>query len=351
MRIAFMPGRGTSAPREVATATIDGREYRAESHSSCECALARMLVAAGVPDQPWQTVHADGTVGLRGKSLHRQAGLTVTESDRGGLRLRKFTPFRVSGVAQDGAEDAGRVVCRPPAGRRAVIAHVRNAHPTKRMFIPLGGGWARLLYPGVTTAVPERALHTPLARQLLTAKLIELADGAAWDADVRQRRAARTDMARAIAAAEAREFARLVGGLRGRSPWHGRKAGKPRKPRANEWPAAQLALLRQRAEEGVSRVRIAAELGRTLSAVEGQAKRQGARLHRTPPPNKWSAEWTETLKQRWAAGVPGRQIAEELGTGAPSVWSHAARLGLEKRFDNRNGGRKASAVRNTLDIL
>jgi hypothetical protein len=29
-----------------------------------------MLVEAGVPDQPWQTVNAAGTVCLRGRSIH-----------------------------------------------------------------------------------------------------------------------------------------------------------------------------------------------------------------------------------------------------------------------------------------
>lgn len=104
MRISFVRGQH---PRETATATWDGREYRAESRSSCECALARILMAAGVPDQPWQTVHANGTTGLRGRSLHRLAGFTVSEGDRDGLRLKKYVPHP-SGVAQNGAEASGR---------------------------------------------------------------------------------------------------------------------------------------------------------------------------------------------------------------------------------------------------
>jgi hypothetical protein len=59
-----------------------------------------------------------------------------------------------------------------------------------------------VLKPAVTTAVPATLLHTAAVRQLLLCKLVDVVDGAAWDPDVRQRRASRTDMARAIAAAE-----------------------------------------------------------------------------------------------------------------------------------------------------
>jgi hypothetical protein len=38
----------------------------------------------------------------------------------------------------------------------------------------------------------------PAVRQLLIGQLIEVVDGAAWDADIRQRRASRIDLARAI---------------------------------------------------------------------------------------------------------------------------------------------------------
>lgn len=92
--------------------------------------------------------------------------------------------------------------------------YLRNLHPTKRVMVPLGRGWVRLLYPGVTTHVPERVLHTPLVRKLLIRKMVEVVDGAAWDADVRQRNASRADMARAIAAAEQREFDVLLKGVR-----------------------------------------------------------------------------------------------------------------------------------------
>jgi hypothetical protein len=219
------------------------------------------------------------------------------------------------------------------------------------MWIPLGGGWASLLYPGSTSAVPEEALHTSLVRQLLAAKLIELTDGAAWDADIRQRRAARTDMTRAIAAAEKAEFDRLLAGMRRPRPPRPQRQPRPRKPRADEWSTAQVDLLKRRHAAGASWDAIAVELGRTPAAVAGMARREGLQRPRQRPAGNWPSEWTETLKRRWSEGVPGRKIAEELGVKPTVVWTRCARLGLEKRFDNRNGGRSASRIGNTLGAL
>jgi hypothetical protein len=95
-----------------------------------------------------------------------------------------------------------------------VSVYLRNAHPKQIVHLPIAPGWSRVLRPAVTTRVPERVLHTPAVRQLVLRKLVDVVDGAAWDADARQRRASRTDMARAIAAAEQREFDQLLQGVR-----------------------------------------------------------------------------------------------------------------------------------------
>ena len=92
--------------------------------------------------------------------------------------------------------------------------HLRNAHPKQTVYVPIAPGWCRVLRPAVTTCVPAALLHTPAVRHLLIRRLVDVVDGAAWDADVRQRCATRTDMARAIAAAEQREFDRLLQGVR-----------------------------------------------------------------------------------------------------------------------------------------
>lgn len=71
------------ARKDVATATWDGQIYRAESYKGASMALARLLVAAGCPDQPYEA----GRKGKRdfyGPSLHRLAKLAVAEPDSGG---------------------------------------------------------------------------------------------------------------------------------------------------------------------------------------------------------------------------------------------------------------------------
>jgi hypothetical protein len=104
IQVTFLSGRGTSRPREVATAMVGGQEYRAESRASCEAALARVLVGAGMPDQPWQTRTRTGTVSLRGRGLHWLAGHTIEESDKGGLKRVKFRPYDRARITQDGVE-------------------------------------------------------------------------------------------------------------------------------------------------------------------------------------------------------------------------------------------------------
>jgi hypothetical protein len=92
MTLAEIPPKGTSPPRYVASAEWNDLPYVAISQSEPSCKLARMLVAAGAPDGPWEATQ-DGTVVWRGRSLHRWAGLTVSEPDRGPATFVKFVPF------------------------------------------------------------------------------------------------------------------------------------------------------------------------------------------------------------------------------------------------------------------
>jgi hypothetical protein len=100
-------------------------------------------------------------------------------------------------------------------------------------------------------------------------------DGAAWDAEIRQRRASRTDMARAIAAAEQAEFDQLLARRPDPKPRRAyRKQEKRlRKRRADQWPDELIDQLRTARNEGSSYEAIGAALGRTQGAVEAQARR------------------------------------------------------------------------------
>jgi hypothetical protein len=77
-----------------------GRDFAAHAqHRASSCAaLARLLVAEGVPDQPWRSVTAAGTPSLRGPSLHRVAGIVAEESS---LRWRRWRPFGGAPIASE----------------------------------------------------------------------------------------------------------------------------------------------------------------------------------------------------------------------------------------------------------
>jgi hypothetical protein len=232
-----------------------------------------------------------------------------------------------------------------------VSVFLRNRHPRRAIALP-HNGHCRLIPAGATSTLPDATLSHPVTRLLLAKQLIVIVDVVEYDADARQERAGRIDIAELARQAEQKEFDRLLAGIQRRpGPQRPQRESRPRKPRADEWSPAQVELLKRRHAAGASWEAIAVELGRAPGAVAARARRDGLQRPRQRPAGTWPAEWTETLKQRWDEGVPGRKIAEELGVKATVVWARCARLGLEKRFDNRNGGRRASAVRNTLGAL
>jgi hypothetical protein len=82
------------APKDRAFVTVDGRTFEARSSAGAVFALCRKLVAASIPDRPYEVINiaAPGTVSLRGASIRAAAGLTVAERDRGGLTIERWTP-------------------------------------------------------------------------------------------------------------------------------------------------------------------------------------------------------------------------------------------------------------------
>ena len=80
------------ATYDFATAEWQGAVFNARSSTGVVCALARLLIAAGCPDQPWQATR-NGIVVMLGKSLASVANLTVSEPDTGpGPRFAKYKP-------------------------------------------------------------------------------------------------------------------------------------------------------------------------------------------------------------------------------------------------------------------
>lgn len=91
----------------VATCEIAGTSYAARSRSGAPYALARILVAAGIPDQPMSLV----TQGLKGemrfRSIHRMAGWTVAESSSTPAKLVKWTERPAQPPAVEGCQMQG----------------------------------------------------------------------------------------------------------------------------------------------------------------------------------------------------------------------------------------------------
>lgn len=82
------------------------RLFQTQSVNGATMRLARLLVAAGCPDQPWQAVGDDGQRRRHGGSLHRLAKLTLAESADATLRFVPYVeyPTPLFGPGQDGAE-------------------------------------------------------------------------------------------------------------------------------------------------------------------------------------------------------------------------------------------------------
>ena len=78
---------------DQATAEWNGKTFAARSKRGVIPAIARALLAAGCPDQPWQAQRGSLTA-MYGPSLARVAELTVTEPDHGhGPRFVKYIPL------------------------------------------------------------------------------------------------------------------------------------------------------------------------------------------------------------------------------------------------------------------
>jgi hypothetical protein len=207
-----------------------------------------------------------------------------------------------------------------------MIVYLRNAHPKQTVYLPIARGLCRVLRPAVTTAVPARLLRTPVVRQLLLRKMLEVADGSAWDPDVRQRRSSRIDMARAITAAEQAEFDRLR-----------RYRQKPTASRGwTRWtPELEARLL----ADGTNLAALATELDvtrRTVLDRREALRRSGPRQphERKRRADEWPVEHIKRLREDLAAGLTIAAVAAALGRTAGATGTMARRLGLE-RHDGR----------------
>jgi hypothetical protein len=88
------PDEPTRTPNDIcyheAETFIEDRRYSARSRRGAPFALARILLVAGIPDQPVQVTNK----GVRGhmsyRSLHRMAELTIVENARRPVGLGRY---------------------------------------------------------------------------------------------------------------------------------------------------------------------------------------------------------------------------------------------------------------------
>ncbi len=83
------PAKPMGRETHTASAIWGGVQHVARTAGATIMELARVLVVAGCPDAPWQAKRGN-KVALHGPSLHRLAGLVITESDAIGPRVAPY---------------------------------------------------------------------------------------------------------------------------------------------------------------------------------------------------------------------------------------------------------------------
>jgi hypothetical protein len=144
-RARYVAGSGI-VPRDSARCSIHGRVFSPESYSAALCELARALVAAGVPDRPYEVINTakPRTVALRGPSIHAMAAMIEAHPERG-ARFIRYRPPKTGGTTSPMCR--GHQVCGAPGGNvPALTSGVRR---------PEVGGDAAALMVGVLD--PETA--------------------------------------------------------------------------------------------------------------------------------------------------------------------------------------------------
>ena len=95
---------------------LDGQRYSARSRHGAPNELARVLVSAGVPDQPVEVRHAGVKGCLSWRSLHEMARWTYKESAGVPLRRVRWRPLPDFTAAGRGRIAQNRGETPPPVG-------------------------------------------------------------------------------------------------------------------------------------------------------------------------------------------------------------------------------------------
>jgi hypothetical protein len=115
------PDEPTRTPNDIcyyeAETFIEDRRYSARSRRGAPFALARILLAAGITDQPVQVTHKGVCGHMSYRSLHRMAELTVVENATTPVRLGPYRewPSALHGEPENRGEMPSPVLPRLPA--------------------------------------------------------------------------------------------------------------------------------------------------------------------------------------------------------------------------------------------
>ncbi len=132
-----MPEIAAELTEQTASCTLPTGETITVSHRLPLYTLARELDAKGYGDYRLQSYSPTGTPSLRGL-VSVMAGLTVEESDKGGLRLRPFRDHPGKGIFSRAAapqerDPAPRGIPTPEVSPAACRSHPRPpSHPFHR---------------------------------------------------------------------------------------------------------------------------------------------------------------------------------------------------------------------------
>jgi hypothetical protein len=120
MMQTVIPAKETGPETFEAEAEWEGRIFRARTNHGVSMALARQLVAAGCPDQPWEMRSATSMRRLVfGKNLHRLAHLTISELER--PRFIHWVPFAGRGKLSEAASAGADRFTLPEDDETAVV--------------------------------------------------------------------------------------------------------------------------------------------------------------------------------------------------------------------------------------
>ena len=124
--MTLVPGTRAAERGSLWSASCDwnGRTFEARSRSGAAYALCRLLVAAGIPDQPLQVFNAKGQIELTITSIHIAAGRRIVEGSRTPIANVPYAPnFHESadGDDQDGALAFGGRGGTGPASRACTV--------------------------------------------------------------------------------------------------------------------------------------------------------------------------------------------------------------------------------------